>query len=30
MTRAIPMAAGDTVVTKIAGIGSVTTILSSE
>jgi 2-keto-4-pentenoate hydratase len=30
MTRAIPVAAGDTVVTKIAGIGSVTTILSSE
>lgn len=30
MTRAIPMTAGDTVITKIAGIGSVTAILSSE
>lgn len=30
MTRAIPMAAGDTVTTTIAGIGSVTAILSAE
>lgn len=30
MTRAVPIAAGDTIVTKIAGIGSVTATLSSK